>query len=158
RSPRLTFSVLVCGFFVYWLRAYNPLSLFFFTAPSPTEIYTLSLHDALPISRGHHVGTGVEDPPGDRWRHPEAARGVLDVHHAEVDRVLPAELREELRDRGTARVAVDVPDHQDVHRALLRHFDAAGLTDAAHLDVPGVRHLRLVALGDVRGELERCGR
>src|SRR5438477_3369088 len=24
-------------------------SLFFFTAPAPTEIYTLSLHDALPI-------------------------------------------------------------------------------------------------------------
>src|SRR5207253_5693056 len=27
----------------------SPLS-FFFTAPAPTEIYTLSLHDALPIS------------------------------------------------------------------------------------------------------------
>src|SRR5437870_10548383 len=26
------------------------LHLFFFTAPAPTEIYTLSLHDALPIS------------------------------------------------------------------------------------------------------------
>src|SRR5207253_9135344 len=26
-------------------------SLFFFTATPPTEIYTLSLHDALPISR-----------------------------------------------------------------------------------------------------------
>src|SRR5207253_9172965 len=26
-----------------------PLSFFFFTAPAPTEIYTLSLHDALPI-------------------------------------------------------------------------------------------------------------
>src|SRR5438034_3163951 len=27
------------------------LSCFFFTATAPTEIYTLSLHDALPISR-----------------------------------------------------------------------------------------------------------
>src|SRR5947207_11838699 len=27
------------------------LLLFFFNDPSPTEIYTLSLHDALPISR-----------------------------------------------------------------------------------------------------------
>src|SRR5207244_13597399 len=27
------------------------LFLFFFTAPAPTELYTLSLHDALPISR-----------------------------------------------------------------------------------------------------------
>src|SRR5205807_8458118 len=26
--------------------------VFFFTAPSPPEIYTLSLHDALPICRG----------------------------------------------------------------------------------------------------------
>src|SRR5438034_5353523 len=26
-------------------------SYFFFTEPAPTEIYTLSLHDALPISR-----------------------------------------------------------------------------------------------------------
>src|SRR5205814_9310715 len=31
-------------------------SLFFFTPPAPPEIYTLSLHDALPISvRAHHV-------------------------------------------------------------------------------------------------------
>src|SRR5690606_41563967 len=27
-----------------------PPAIFFFTAPAPTEIYTLSLHDALPIS------------------------------------------------------------------------------------------------------------
>src|SRR5690606_41308401 len=35
------------------LAAPTPLSclLFFFTAPAPTEIYTLSLHDALPICR-----------------------------------------------------------------------------------------------------------
>src|SRR5437868_12557398 len=26
----------------------------FFTAPATTEIYTLSLHDALPICEGHH--------------------------------------------------------------------------------------------------------
>src|SRR5690606_39751202 len=29
----------------------SSLLCFFFTAPAPTEIYTLSLHDALPISR-----------------------------------------------------------------------------------------------------------
>src|SRR5205807_7500451 len=28
-----------------------PLPYFFFTAPAPTDIYPLSLHDALPISR-----------------------------------------------------------------------------------------------------------
>src|SRR5207249_8354955 len=45
---------------------------FFFTAPSTTEIYTLSLHDALPISvlldlgeRGaQHVGDGQRGGPG----------------------------------------------------------------------------------------------
>src|SRR5438105_15324942 len=30
--------------------SFLPLSFFFFTDPPPTEIYTLSLHDALPIS------------------------------------------------------------------------------------------------------------
>src|SRR5206468_12966753 len=45
-----------------------PLTLFFlFTAPAPTEIYTLSLHDALPIC----AGEGVPHPDA---RHP----GLLD--------------------------------------------------------------------------------
>src|SRR5690348_18325309 len=30
-------------------------SLFFFNDPATTEIYTLSLHDALPISRARHT-------------------------------------------------------------------------------------------------------
>src|SRR5437762_14051162 len=36
---------------IFFLNSYLPLSstLFFFTDPAPTEIYTLSLHDALPI-------------------------------------------------------------------------------------------------------------
>src|SRR5688572_32451927 len=34
----------------------------FFNAPPPTEIYTLSLHDALPISRSGH--TALVAPPG----------------------------------------------------------------------------------------------
>src|SRR5205085_8837254 len=33
--------------------------LFFFTAPAPTEIYTLSLHDALPILRGTAMGVHI---------------------------------------------------------------------------------------------------
>src|SRR5438034_6004456 len=39
-------------------------ALFFFTHPATTEIYTLSLHDALPISRAD------DSPPGGRasWR------------------------------------------------------------------------------------------
>src|SRR5438874_12237977 len=36
---------------MYMLHATNLLFFFFFNDPSTTEIYTLSLHDALPISR-----------------------------------------------------------------------------------------------------------
>src|SRR5437899_11627080 len=38
--------------FVYWFLVYSifHFSFFFFNDPAPTEIYTLSLHDALPIS------------------------------------------------------------------------------------------------------------
>src|SRR5699024_12584576 len=49
--------------FAVWLLQFAPsycespsLSFFFFTAPSPTELYTLSLHDALPISYGFDGG------------------------------------------------------------------------------------------------------
>src|SRR3989442_1395914 len=41
------------------------LFFFFFNDTATTEIYTLSLHDALPISgppRRHHVGPGAEGP------------------------------------------------------------------------------------------------
>src|SRR5699024_12250921 len=35
--------------------------LFFFNAPSPTELYTLSLHDALPISFVDLIAASVEE-------------------------------------------------------------------------------------------------
>src|SRR5690349_23503109 len=37
----------------------NTISLFFFIDTPTTEIYTLSLHDALPISRRDEPGPGV---------------------------------------------------------------------------------------------------
>src|SRR5207245_11726703 len=43
-------------------RAFSVFFFFFFTAPSPTEIYTLSLHDALPIS----LSFGLSLTPMDR--------------------------------------------------------------------------------------------
>src|SRR5438105_7163192 len=52
------------------------LHLFFFMAPVPTELYTLSLHDALPIClRGH---AAVTQPPATwrAWVRP--ARGFAD--------------------------------------------------------------------------------
>src|SRR5438270_1566669 len=39
--------------------------LFFFNDPAPTEIYTLSLHDALPIWT-QHIG-GPADQPIEHW-------------------------------------------------------------------------------------------
>src|SRR5437870_13491581 len=54
---------------------------FFFTDPATTEIYTLSLHDALPICRVH-----VTDSAVDR---------LLKRLRGGVERVLPAQNRSE---------------------------------------------------------------
>src|SRR5690606_41752198 len=43
------------------------LSFFFYTGPATTEIYTLSLHDALPIS-GLRIGTAGQRGQGCRER------------------------------------------------------------------------------------------
>src|SRR5438132_9739077 len=50
--------------------------LFFFNDPSTTEIYTLSLHDALPISRRRSPRAGRRNrPPGSpRPRRPPSCR------------------------------------------------------------------------------------
>src|SRR5205807_9336309 len=50
---------LVC----YILASFCCSLLFFFTAPSTTQIYTLSLHDALPISQPpSHPGADAVEP------------------------------------------------------------------------------------------------
>src|SRR5438094_9570234 len=44
---------------------YYCLSFFFFNAPATTEIYTLSLHDALPISwLNNRIPSGSPSDPG----------------------------------------------------------------------------------------------
>src|SRR5207247_10459689 len=47
----LAYSLLIHSFYQYFSSC-DPYSSYFFlfTAPAPSEIYTLSLHDALPIS------------------------------------------------------------------------------------------------------------
>src|SRR5437762_5818397 len=45
------------------LRCSTSLLRFFFNAPATTEIYTLSLHDALPISRGDLCRGGRQERP-----------------------------------------------------------------------------------------------
>src|SRR5438445_6113928 len=63
------------------------MSFFFFTDPATTEIYTLSLHDALPISHG--TRDSASDPPSlgaysRRWvgvYFPDAGQRVRSEEH-----------------------------------------------------------------------------
>src|SRR5436305_7369454 len=50
--------------------------LFFFNAPATTEIYTLSLHDALPISRGSGLRARACGARAPRCVAPAAARDL----------------------------------------------------------------------------------
>src|SRR5438105_11590469 len=79
------------------------LSAFFLSDAAPPEIYTLSLHDALPIWRGHrrlparagaaalrdrgsdqaHAGAGLPDP-GHHLRPFRRARGRSEEHTSEL--------------------------------------------------------------------------
>src|SRR5207247_9289976 len=49
------FSLFILIIFVYILPSCTLSFLFFFNYTATTEIYTLSLHDALPISKAKHV-------------------------------------------------------------------------------------------------------
>src|SRR5438034_9912331 len=59
------------------LLHHRVLLLFFFHAPPPTEIYTLSLHDALPISRGEQADAGEVIGVGLVRREHQPGRGYL---------------------------------------------------------------------------------
>src|SRR5256885_13879564 len=62
------------------------ISLFFFNDTATTEIYTLSLHDALPISRPRRreARRGGPRRPRPRRRRSEAARGRSEEHTSEL--------------------------------------------------------------------------
>src|SRR5204863_7346444 len=52
----------VCRLFIYiFLNTSLVLLFFFFNDTATTEIYTLSLHDALPIFDGHKAASDVRD-------------------------------------------------------------------------------------------------
>src|SRR5438445_3855320 len=76
---------------------------FFFTPPASTEIYTLSLHDALPISRSRRPGlprlrpvpsgsissaragsTSAESHPGSLWCARRSRRNRSEEHTSEL--------------------------------------------------------------------------
>src|SRR5258708_26404219 len=61
-------------------------SFFFFNDTATTEIYTLSLHDALPISQEAHPtawAEGVPVDPADRAARPAASRRLSDRTRSE---------------------------------------------------------------------------
>src|SRR3712207_9379002 len=63
------------------------LTAFFFNDTATTEIYTLSLHDALPISFTHHASRNLlrDRKVLDLQLHPEAAPVRRDrVHHVDA--------------------------------------------------------------------------
>src|SRR5438552_5953504 len=60
------------------------LPAFFFNATATPEIYTLSLHDALPISLGHSERLGRKRGRHHRAHHARLVRGVGD--HVVQDR------------------------------------------------------------------------
>src|SRR5437660_10302495 len=51
-----------CGVVAWRCGLHVRFPVFFFKDPATTEIYTLSLHDALPISGGDRPGRGPHDP------------------------------------------------------------------------------------------------
>src|SRR5438132_9169193 len=56
------YVLIVASLDVCTLRSRFPFHIFFFNATSTTEIYTLSLHDALPISSRHGAGRRWSSP------------------------------------------------------------------------------------------------
>src|SRR5688572_31307051 len=67
---------------------YQFFAVFFFSDTATTEIYTLSLHDALPISGGDHHGLSCRAGGGDRGqpggRHPSRLRRRSEEHTSEL--------------------------------------------------------------------------
>src|SRR5256885_2114456 len=59
---------------------------FFFNDTATTEIYTLSLHDALPILHAHHNGGGRQDAGNARDGHQHAPdEGVHHLQRRDID-------------------------------------------------------------------------
>src|SRR3712207_7951092 len=76
--------------------------VFFFNDTAPTEIYTLSLHDALPIfeRRLEQLGEGRRNP--DRHLRVRAAR--LEQQHARIRRLTQPVREHAPRDRKSTRL------------------------------------------------------
>src|SRR5205807_10367603 len=84
--------------YFFYLSPYSPFLFFFFNDTAPTEIYTLSLHDALPISDGsprlsrprqcsrapRKYRRTRESRPGTGWSRAARARVRSEEHTSEL--------------------------------------------------------------------------
>src|SRR5437773_7025431 len=117
-SPRTLTHMSLLRYF-YSSRHYPYCHLFFFNDPATTEIYTLSLHDALPIWA---IGTG-------RNATPEDANATIAV------------IRAALRDRSEEHTSELQSHHDLVCRLLLEKKKKNKATtlskqNSTHRDVP----------------------
>src|SRR5207248_9160141 len=98
----------LCLHLLYPLRSL----LFFFTAPAPTELYTLSLHDALPIyAQGRAAAAqraGEDDDPapshfvpGRRSRRPDRKSTRLNSSHRTISYAVFCLKKKKKRRHGT---------------------------------------------------------
>src|SRR3712207_8204010 len=67
-----------------WCNSLIVLSFFFFNDTATTEIYTLSLHDALPIFRVKRLGTLDAEPEGPAQPH-RFGEGDAEDHQSHAD-------------------------------------------------------------------------
>src|SRR5688572_32759515 len=67
-------------------RSCNRLELFFFNATATPEIYTLSLHDALPICFADREGTVVENLTVELLNRLLGVRTILEFHERKPTR------------------------------------------------------------------------
>src|SRR5205814_6115447 len=86
--------------FYLFLSPTSPIfSFFFFNAPATTEIYTLSLHDALPISRhSRHRPANCDAGPSIDLMH------RCDHSQSALFRILTQRFAETCRDRKSTRL------------------------------------------------------
>src|SRR5262249_61287843 len=106
------------------------LSFFFLKDPPTTEIYTLSLHDALPISLGDQAGEAsievdVRDRGGTSVRRLENAAGRSEEHTSELQSLTNLVCRLLLEKKKNKQYMID-------HYARLTIDQARMSTDSPH--------------------------
>src|SRR5439155_5228659 len=125
-------SVFLCRSYSFILLPTLPFSsFFFFNDPATTEIYTLSLHDALPILIGQPGTNAQDDAMGLRVdagdlevelvSHLEAVRGLLQSIHAELrERDESFQPLLQVHDHAAIQEADHLALHDEIRNVLLR--------------------------------------